>query len=239
MRRDGYEYRVRRALRWVADALFPRGANRHDVLPALLILLTIVTGLVDAVSFLGLNRVFVANMTGNVVFLGFALAGEPQLSVWAPPLAVAGFTAGAWSAGRLARRMRNARREFVALTAAHALLVAAALVVAQVAGHRDAMAQAPLIGLLAYGMGVQNATVRRLGVPDMITTNVLTTILTGLAADPPMWAAWRRAVSVVAMFAGALAGAVLYLKAGPVPPLAVALALLAAVTVAARPPKAR
>ncbi|MFD0888980.1 DUF1275 family protein, partial [Streptosporangium algeriense] len=87
---------MRGGLRWVSDLLFVPGANRHGVLPALLVVLTVTTGLVDALSFLGLSRVFVANMTGNVAFLGFALAGDPQLSVWAPPLAVAVFTAGAW-----------------------------------------------------------------------------------------------------------------------------------------------
>jgi hypothetical protein len=37
----------------------------------LLLTLTVVTGTVDAVSILSLGRVFVANMTGNVVFVGF------------------------------------------------------------------------------------------------------------------------------------------------------------------------
>ena len=37
----------------------------------------LVTGLVDAFSYLVLGHVFVANMTGNVVFLGFAIAGAP------------------------------------------------------------------------------------------------------------------------------------------------------------------
>jgi uncharacterized membrane protein YoaK (UPF0700 family) len=48
----------------------------HGPLPALLVCLTVVTGLVDAFSYLSLGHVFVANMTGNVVFLGFALAGS-------------------------------------------------------------------------------------------------------------------------------------------------------------------
>ncbi|GAA4955443.1 hypothetical protein GCM10023238_22610 [Streptomyces heliomycini] len=42
-----------------------------------MLVLTVVTGLIDAVSYMALGRVFVANMTGNVVFLGFALAGAP------------------------------------------------------------------------------------------------------------------------------------------------------------------
>ncbi|MFI7642093.1 YoaK family protein [Nonomuraea sp. NPDC049400] len=220
-------------LRWVADGLFPRGGNPHGVLPALLILLALVTGLVDAISFLGLGRVFVGNMTGNIVFLGFALAGDQELSTWASLLALAAFGAGAWTAGRVTRRTSEARRAFAAATAAHALLVAAALTVALVAGHDHTGARAALIGLLAYGMGLQNASVRALAVPDLVT-NVLTTTLTGLAADTPGRAALRRSASVVAMFLGALTGAALHLHVGPALPLAAALTLLAVVAVVAR-----
>ncbi|SDJ77834.1 YoaK family protein [Nonomuraea jiangxiensis] len=230
---------MRGGLGRIADALFPRGPNPHGELPALLIALTLVSGLVDAVSFLGLGRVFVANMTGNVAFLGFVLAGDHELPIWAPPLALSSFAAGAWSAGRLAGRMADARRELVMLTIAHAFLVAAALALARLAGHREPAVQAALIALLACGMGLQNAAVRRVAVPDM-TTTVLTRTLTGLIADPPGRATRRRAVSVLALFTGALAGAALYLTVGPVPPLAAALVLLALVAVsvprAPRPP---
>ncbi|MEO3867789.1 YoaK family protein [Nonomuraea sp. B12E4] len=222
---------MRGGLRRIADALFPGGENPHGELPALLIVLTLVSGLVDAVSFLGLGRVFVANMTGNVAFLGFALAGDNQLAVWAPPLALAAFAGGAWSAGRLTGLLADARREFVILTVAHAFLVAAALALAQLAGHREPVVQAVLIALLAWGMGLQNASVRRAGVPDM-TTTVLTRTITGLIVDPPGRAARRRqAVSVLTLLAGALAGAALNLTVGPVPALAVALVLLVLVAV--------
>ncbi|MFI6732267.1 YoaK family protein [Nonomuraea sp. NPDC050451] len=224
---------VRSGLRRVADGLFPSGANPHGVLPALLILLALVTGLVDAVSFLGLGRVFVANMTGNIVFLGFALAGDPLMSKWASPAALAAFATGAWSAGRVIRRAANTRRAFAAATAVHAILVAAALAVALTAGHRATWPQAALIVLLACGMGLQNASVRALGVPDLVT-NVLTTTLTGLAADTPGRAALRRSASVAAMFLGALAGATLHLTTGPAPALAAALTLLTTVALIAR-----
>ena len=54
---------------------------RHGPLPPLLVLLTVITGLVDAVSYLALGHVFVANMTGNVVFLGFAVVDAEDFSV--------------------------------------------------------------------------------------------------------------------------------------------------------------
>jgi uncharacterized membrane protein YoaK (UPF0700 family) len=52
-------------------------ATDRDPVPLLMALmaLTAVSGLVDAVSYLGLGHVFTANMTGNVVVLGFAAAG--------------------------------------------------------------------------------------------------------------------------------------------------------------------
>jgi uncharacterized membrane protein YoaK (UPF0700 family) len=72
-------------------------------LPGLLLALTVITGLVDAISYLKLGHVFVANMTGNVVFLGFGLAGEPSVSAPASLVAIAAFLLGALSGGRLAR----------------------------------------------------------------------------------------------------------------------------------------
>jgi len=82
-------------------------------------------------------------------------------------------------------------------------------------------------------MGLRNATVRRLAVPDL-TTTVLTLTLAGLGADSslaggdnPRFA--RRVASVAAMLAGAVAGAILVLSVGVAWPLAVsgAITLLA------------
>lgn len=210
-----------------AARLFPGAPEHHGVLPPLLVLLTFVTGLVDAVSYLGLHHVFVANMTGNVVFLGFALAGGTGLSAVASATAGASFLAGALSGGRIALRITEPVRLFALLVAAHAVLVAAALVTG-LAGHATYV----LIVLLAYGMGMQNAVVRKVAVPDL-TTTVLTLTLTGLAADPPGPATVRRVLSVVAMFGGALMGGLLQLHHGTPAALAPALLLLAAVALTA------
>ncbi|MFE6159389.1 YoaK family protein [Streptomyces sp. NPDC056486] len=210
-----------------AALLFPDAEGHHGVLPPLLVLLTFVTGLVDAVSYLGLDRVFVANMTGNVVFLGFALAGDVQLSATASLLAVGAFVVGAWVGGRLSPRVAEPHRLFALLVAAHAVLVAAALVLDLAAGAGHV-----LIVLLALGMGLQNAVVGKLAVPDLNTT-VLTRTLTGLAADRFGPASVRRFVSVAAMFAGALVGGLLQLRHGTAAALAPAIALLAVVALAA------
>ena len=86
----------------VRDVVVPRRAGRHGPLPPLLLGLTTVTGLVDAFSYLLLGHVFVANMTGNVVFLGFALVGATGFSIPASLVALGSFVCGAVIGGRVA-----------------------------------------------------------------------------------------------------------------------------------------
>src|SRR5207247_10383288 len=66
---------------------------------------TVTTGLIDAVSYLALGHVFTANMTGNVVFLAFAVAGAPGLSIPRSAVSLGAFLAGAVAGGRLAARL--------------------------------------------------------------------------------------------------------------------------------------
>ncbi|MFZ0088478.1 MAG: YoaK family protein [Solirubrobacteraceae bacterium] len=75
----------------------------HGTLPGLLIALTLLTALVDAVRYLALGYVFVANMTGNVVFLGLAVAGARGLSAVASLIALGAFVLGAMGGGRSRR----------------------------------------------------------------------------------------------------------------------------------------
>ena len=170
-------------LREIADTLRPRAAA-DAALPPLMILLTIVTGIVDAVAYLRLGHVFVANMTGNVVFLGFSAAGAPGLSVVGSLVAIACFLPGGVLAGRLAARGGNGRvRQLRTATGIQLLLFAGAILVAAPAGdHIGSHSRYALIVLLALAMGIQNATARRLAVTDL-TTTVLTLTLTGIAAD--------------------------------------------------------
>src|SRR6266446_7050602 len=99
-------------------------------LPLVLIGLTVVSGLVDAVSYLGLGHVFVANMTGNVVFLGFAVAGAPDFSIPASLTAIAAFLVGALAGGRLGSSMAQQRSRFLGIAILVELgLVAIALLV--------------------------------------------------------------------------------------------------------------
>ena len=201
--------------------------NEQYSLPRFLLVLTFVTGIVDAVSVLGLGRVFTANMTGNVVFLGFAVAGVSEFSIARSLTALAAFLAGAVLGGRLGSRMAEPGRLRWLRTAA--ACEAALLVVAGLASIGFNLASAPLtlhlhalIVLTAVAMGLRNATVRRLAVPDL-TTTVLTLTLTGIAADSSLARGKKprfryRAASVVFMFSGAVVGALL-LRLGPAAPL--------------------
>jgi uncharacterized membrane protein YoaK (UPF0700 family) len=189
----------------------------ESMLPVALLGMTAVTGLVDAVSFLNLGRVFTANMTGNVVFIAFAAVGVPGLSLARSTAALLAFLAGAAVGGRaMARAGADAQTRAALTTFAleAALLVAATAAALGFSGEASPPPQLyALIVLTALAMGIRNASVRRLGVPDL-TTTVLTLTLTGLAAEStlagganPRWQ--RRVASVVAMFAGAAVGAVL------------------------------
>jgi len=205
----------------------------EPILPAVLLGQTVVTGLVDSVSFLALGHVFTANMTGNIVFLAFASAGAPGLSIPRSALALLAFLAGAVAGGRLAARMSSgSRRRWIgtALSAETALLVASAGASIGTGEGSSDTSQYAVIVLTALGMGVRNATVRRLGVPDL-TTTVLTLTLAGVAADSSLAGGsnprWRiRIASVACMFLGAVFGALL-LRSSLAAPL-VASAILSA-----------
>ena len=215
------------------------GGKAQGPLPPLLLVLTVVTGVVDAVSILRLGRVFVANMTGNVVFTGFALVGAPGFSLSASLAALAGFLAGALLAGgSLTSRLGHDRGLLLrGGAAAELVLVSAALALTAATGLATAAGRDGDAALLALAMGIQNAVARRLAVPDL-TTTVLTMTLTGIAADVRakdhgLAGLGRRVLAVATMFAGAACGALLVLHAGATAALGLAVGLLAMVTAGA------
>ena len=204
--------------------LAQRAASLHHPLARALLVLTFTTGLIDAVSFLGLGRVFIANMTGNVVFLGFGIAGADGLTVLAPLARSRRVPARRGrSAACLGARLAARHPEHMARTLAIevALLLVACDWCAAVEIREDELSAYVAIVLLALAMGVRNATVRKLAVPDL-TTTVLSLTLTGLAAESPPAGgtgrgSTRRIAAVGAMLLGALAGA-LMLEVGIVAP---------------------
>jgi uncharacterized membrane protein YoaK (UPF0700 family) len=203
----------------------------HGPLPGILVVLTCVAGAVDALSILRLDHVFVANITGNIIFIGLALVGAGGYSITAPLIGLAGFLVGAVVAGvRMPRPLTHRGR------AAHAAVVVQLVDLALATGmfaaspHPGTAMRDALLVVLAVGMGAKSALVRAVGVPGL-TTSVFTSTLTGLAATAP-GGAWRspgfavRIIATLALLVGAVISAVLALKTYPWCSLAFATAIL-------------
>ena len=190
--------------------------NSERILHGSLYCLTFVTGLVDAGSYVAMGHVFTANMTGNIVFLGFALGGVPGLSIGRSATALGFFLAGGLLAGKLDSLLGKRRRNMwlAAALAIETLLLFGAMTVSwhlkPRGGHHIPAALYGIIALTALGMGLRNGTVRRLAVPEL-TTTVLTLTVAALAFDfsltpgnNPRWQ--RRVSSILMMCLGAFVG---------------------------------
>jgi uncharacterized membrane protein YoaK (UPF0700 family) len=218
----------------------PGSASPHGPVAPLLITMTFVTGLVDAFSYLELGHVFVANMTGNVLFLAFAIAGAHGLSMSASLVALGAFFAGATLGGRVHTMMNNHRAKlFTVSVVIQACLFLVALVVVL-------MSSTPLLGTprytlivtMAIGMGVQNAASRKLAVPDF-TTTVLTMTIVSLGSDSRLAGGsgskgTRRLMAIVTMFLGALVGALFVLHVRDFYPVLFAFVIATTVALSSR-----
>lgn len=180
-----------------------------------MLILTFTTGINDAVGYLGLDKVFTGNMTGNVVVLGMGLAGANGLPVLGPALALLGFMAGAAAGGRALKGVSEpwGPRTSVLFGIVSALMVGLGVVLAIAGRHPVHPVAVGVTSVAAIAMGLQAATARQVAVKD-VTTVVVTSTITGLAADSPFGngssAAWRRrAGAIVLILAGALVGAAL------------------------------
>jgi uncharacterized membrane protein YoaK (UPF0700 family) len=211
-------------------------ADEANLLYALM-LMTLTSGFVDAVSYLELGHVFTANMTGNVVLLGFALAGAPRLSVARHLVSLLAFLLGGVIGGRLelARSATDRRGYFLMEAAVEAILLcvgALACLRANTVGGPSAIRLYVAIAATALAMGLRSATVHRLAVLDISTTTVITSILAAFAADSSLAGGsnvrvGRRVGSVLSMLAGAAIGTLL-LRFGPAVPLIIGAVLVLA-----------
>jgi uncharacterized membrane protein YoaK (UPF0700 family) len=216
----------------IRQTISPGTESRDGPLPRLLLGMTLVTGLVDAFSYLVLGHVFVANMTGNVVFLGFALAGAPGFSIGASVVALASFWLGALIGGRVGSQLGQHRGRLLnAAASIEAVFLASSVLIAALSGSSiTGGVRYSLIVVLGIAMGNQNAAARRLAVPDL-TTTVLTLTITGTAADSAIAGgkgsqAGRRFIAVAAMLVGGLIGAALVIHVRIVYPLVFALIVM-------------
>jgi uncharacterized membrane protein YoaK (UPF0700 family) len=211
-------------------------SHRDRVHLWLMMALTFSTGIIDAVGYLGLDRVFTGNMTGNVVVLGMAVTGADGLPVLGPALALVFFLVGAAIGGRVLRgaTVPWSRRTNALFGSVAVMVLAVGFLVMSSDSHAAAITATTL---LATAMGAQAATARYIAVKD-VTTVVVTSVLTGLAADSRLGTGagsgsgtTRRIVVVAILLAGAAVGAALlqwHLAAG----VLLAGVIIAAVTVA-------
>src|SRR5215467_15860075 len=151
---------------------------------SLVVVLTLTTGAVDAVSFLALGNVFSSVITGNLVLLGLAAGtGRPELAVHSG-VAIAGYVAGVTAGAPLAAQRHHATGTWppsVTVTLAVELVIMVAFTVGwELAGtHPSGRGQLALVAVLAAAMGLQAVAVRRLG---QMSTTYLTSTLTALLA---------------------------------------------------------
>src|SRR5690606_36728119 len=127
----------------------------------LMLVLTFSTGIVDAVGYLGLERVFTANMTGNVVILVMAFLGSESLPILGPALARLVFFGGAAVGGCALRGQKkgwNVRQTILFLVVAGLLAVSLAPVLLTSSGSSWHNATT---GLLGVAMGCQAAAARQ------------------------------------------------------------------------------
>lgn len=215
-------------------ALLDRVERRGLVL---MLVLTFVTGVVDAVGYLGLDRVFVGNMTGNIVILGMGVAGADDLPVLGPAIALGTFVIGAFVAGMVLRRRPKGWTTAVTgcLAAGSVILAAAATAAALTDTEHSVSAQICVAAATAAAMGIQACVARKVAIADM-TTVVVTSTLTSLASET--WtrggrtALWNRRFGAIAtIFVGALIGALLLSVSAVGVALAVAAGLSVLVTV--------
>jgi uncharacterized membrane protein YoaK (UPF0700 family) len=214
----------------------PQGTEADSGLIKLLLGVTVMTGLIDAISVLSLGRVFVANVTGTIVFIGFALAGTPGFPLTASLCAFAGFLMGSIVAGRAGRRSPDNRYRMLrnsAATAVGLFVVALGITIAD-SGQASGRNADVVLFVMVLAMGAQNATVRRMAVD--LRTNMLTTTVTEIGAylrDRKLRPAGRQVLSVLCLLGGGVVGAVLAHSVSVVAMLSVVIAGFAIVAVIA------
>jgi uncharacterized membrane protein YoaK (UPF0700 family) len=222
----------------------PKSEGLRD---ALLVALTVSTGAVDALSWLGLGKVFSAFMTGNFVFLGFRAAGADGPNVPRVLAALGAFGLGAFVAGRIVASTRNADatwppRATAAIAASLAPQAAFLALWLATGTHPSSGSSHALIALSSLAMGMQTAAIFSLGVPGVFTT-AATATWTLLMGDISGWSQsrgerWRLAAVIVGLFGGAVLGALLVLHArgwAAVLPLAVSASVVAVATLQLHP----
>lgn len=156
---------------------------------AALLTLALAGGMLDAASYLGLGRVFTANMTGNTVLLAVALVRGSGGDATRAAVALGGFAVGV-ALGVAA--LKPSEQAWPRLATGTLLLESLALGLA-LAGWvvaRESL-RFELIALSALAMGLQSAVVRGSHVGGVNTTYVTGTLTNAIARLVDRWRGQR------------------------------------------------
>lgn len=221
-----------------------RRPSPTEVRDLLLVGLTFSSGAIDAISYLGLGKIFTAFMTGNLVFLGIRVGGAPEPDALRVSIALVAFAAGVFVATRIVGAPNGHRvwPHRVTASLAVALLLQAVFLAVwlAVAGEPRASSGNWLTMLMALAMGLQGGAITRLGLNAVTTTAATATLIfrvldmtarTGPAAEERA----RLTGVLVALVLGTTAGAVLLVHArtyAPVLPLVATAVVIATASLA-------
>ncbi|MGO3886114.1 MAG: YoaK family protein [Mycetocola sp.] len=202
-----------------------------------LLTLTFATGVVDAISYVALDKVFTGNMTGNVLLIGFSVGGVEEIPLVNNLVALGGFVLGSIIAGRVVPRAKVAVLPRPALSAliGCAVLIALVAVTWVIIGTENPAVELVMTGTLAVAMGAQVNAVKPLGNTD-ISTIVVTNTLANLARDSKLGGgggqAWgQRLSAALCLGSGAATGVFILDWLGGAAAVTLAAVLIAAVVV--------
>ena len=186
----------------------------------LLVGLSVSAGIYEAICFLAFGKVFAGFQTGNLVFLGFGVAGTRPPAGPNPVtvvISLAAFAAGAMLAMAVLRPFDGDREvadnkvfqtwpRSVSIALALALILQAAFLIVWITAASPAGLAYLLIALAAAAMGLQTNAVRSLHVPGLSTTAFSATFI-DLASGLATWTlTWPEARRLTASLAGVAAG---------------------------------
>jgi uncharacterized membrane protein YoaK (UPF0700 family) len=144
-------------------------------------------GSADAAGYLGLGKVFTANMTGNIVLLGIALSEGRSADTWRTLFSLLAFVigtcAGGWMCRSVTKKEQWPAQVTRVISCEAALLLTYAIFSVFISPDERASLVYPFIALLGLSMGLQGAAASHIGIPGVVTTVVtgtLTSLFTGI-----------------------------------------------------------
>jgi uncharacterized membrane protein YoaK (UPF0700 family) len=188
------------------------------------LVLTLVAGFCDTVTFVAADSLFSAHVTGNFIVFAYDVVHHVDAHAWTKlgsfPVFVAAVAAGRWAGGR-------AQSRYALLLWEGGLLLAAGLLVLALAwlGHRTVPLMQLVAMLVVFAMGLQNAFGRLFaketyGPTTVMTGNVtqaildLMALLTTRGAADAVVSFRKQALIIGAFLVGCVGGAVAAKLAG-------------------------